>query len=112
MSATSENLRAFASWAEVLAYAKTGADMFYHAPLDARPVCIRQQRRGIRPMIRDDDWTQDTIIDSGEWPACPYCRRLTLSDGTCLDRKCLRFRLQMAVQEKRLEVMRKARRAA
>jgi hypothetical protein len=36
---------AFNSWAEVLAYAAKGGPLFYHAPLDTKPVPIRYEAR-------------------------------------------------------------------
>ncbi len=35
----------FASWRDVLAYAATGAALYYHAPLDVAPVRVRYEAR-------------------------------------------------------------------
>jgi hypothetical protein len=37
--------------------------------------------------------------NSPEWPACLNCGELCLSDGTCLNRRCLRERLDEAIAQ-------------
>jgi len=36
-------------------------------------------------------------LGSDEWPTCLNCGELCLSDGTCLNRQCLRDRLDEAM---------------
>lgn len=35
----------FATWADVLAYAKTGGALYYHAPLNVSPIRVRYEAR-------------------------------------------------------------------
>lgn len=38
-------LTEFSSWPEVLTYAKTGAPLYYQAPMDTRPTAVRYEAR-------------------------------------------------------------------
>lgn len=65
------DFRKFESWDEVLAFVDRFGALYYHAPLDARPVRVEVSRRGrgrkvrVRPPTRDVDpfWADEGHLD-------------------------------------------------
>lgn len=65
----------FETWSDVVAFAKATGYLYYHAPLDARPVRVSvtlPKRKPRNSMVPGDGWKEVLRIDPGHRDADPF----------------------------------------